>query len=107
MSPSKFSSGAPIEIDAHLQSLFYLTSRVPSKRVLPPGSLHRATIERERCPSSRAPFSHPSKSPVDEPTPGCPSEERFLSPEPSFHNPGSPVKGALRSEPLQREMPHS
>jgi hypothetical protein len=36
-----------MERDAHLQNLFYLSSRVPSKGALPPGSLHRAPIERE------------------------------------------------------------
>jgi len=35
-----------MERDAHLQSLFYLSSRVPSKGALPPGSLYRAPIER-------------------------------------------------------------
>jgi len=63
-----------------------------------------------KCPTSRAPFGHLSKSQVDEPTPGCPTEhheERCPSPTPSFHNPGYPVKEpslvALHSEPLQRE----
>jgi len=32
--------------DAHLQSLFYLSSRVPSKGALPPGFLLKAPIER-------------------------------------------------------------
>ena len=30
-SPSRFTSGAPMERDAHLQSFFYTTFRVPSK----------------------------------------------------------------------------
>jgi hypothetical protein len=33
--PSRFPDGAPMEKDAHLQSLFYLSSRVPSKGALP------------------------------------------------------------------------
>jgi hypothetical protein len=36
-----------MEIDAHLQSLFYLSFRVPNQGALPPGSLHRASIERQ------------------------------------------------------------
>jgi len=36
-----------MERDAYLQSLYYLSSRVPSKGALPPGSLHRAPIERD------------------------------------------------------------
>jgi len=39
-----------MEIDARLLSVFYLSFRVPSKRALPPGSLHRATIERDAPP---------------------------------------------------------
>ena len=60
MPPSRFPSRAPMEIDACLQSLFYLSFKVPSKGALPPGSLHRAPTERH--PTSRAPFSHLSKS---------------------------------------------
>jgi hypothetical protein len=48
--PSMFPNWAPIEIDARLQSLSYLSSRVPSKGALPPGSLHRAVIERDASP---------------------------------------------------------
>jgi len=44
--PSRFPSGAPMARDAHLQSLFYLSSRVPSKGALPPGFLLKAPIER-------------------------------------------------------------
>jgi hypothetical protein len=76
---------------------------MPVSRVFsnyPPGSLARKhpsrfpsqSSHRERCPTYRAPFSHLSKSPVDEPTPGCLPEERCPSPDPSFHNPGTPVK---------------
>jgi len=39
-----------MEIDACLQSLFYLASRIPSKGALPPVSLHRAPIERDFPP---------------------------------------------------------
>jgi hypothetical protein len=40
----------------------------------PPSRFSSQSSHRERCPTSRAPFSHLSKSPVDEPTPGCPAE---------------------------------
>jgi hypothetical protein len=52
----------------------------PQQGALPPGSLHRAPTERERerererDSTSRAPFNHISKFPVDEPIPGCPTE---------------------------------
>jgi len=36
--------------DACLQSLFYLSTRVPSKGTLPPDSLHRAPTERDAAP---------------------------------------------------------
>jgi len=39
-----------MEIVACLQSLFYLSFRVPNKGVPPPGSLHRAPIERDAPP---------------------------------------------------------
>jgi len=58
--PSRFPSGASMERDTHRQSLFYLSSRAHSKGALPPGSLHRAPIERERRSTLRAPFKgHP------------------------------------------------
>jgi len=47
--------------DAHLQSFFYLSFRVPSKGALPPGSLHRAPIERDAPPPE--PLSTISQSP--------------------------------------------
>jgi len=71
--PSRFPNRARMERDAHLQSLFYLSSRVPSKGALPPVSLHRAPTKRETA-SPEPPFSQLSKSPLDEPTPGCPTE---------------------------------
>ena len=43
-------NGAPMERDARLQSLFYISFRVPSKEALPPGSLHRAPMERYTTP---------------------------------------------------------
>jgi len=62
-----------METIAHFQSLFYLSSTVPIKGALPPGSLHRVPIERERERS--APPPEPlSESPVDEPTTSCPAE---------------------------------
>jgi len=80
-----------MERGARLQCLFYISFRVTSKGALPPGSLHRAPIEREteRHSTPRVTFNHISKSPIDEPTPSCPTEphgERCPSLEPSFHN---------------------
>jgi len=59
--PSRFPSGAPMERDAHLQSIFYLSSRIPSKGALPPGFLHRAPIERDTA--TPEPLSGISQSP--------------------------------------------
>jgi len=42
---SKFPEGSPMERDARLQSIFYLSFRVPSKGALPPRSPHRTPIE--------------------------------------------------------------
>jgi len=39
-----------MERDASLQSLFYISLRVPSKEALPAGSLHRAPTERDTTP---------------------------------------------------------
>jgi hypothetical protein len=36
--------------DAQLEILFYIFFRVPSKGVLPPGSIHRAPIDRNAPP---------------------------------------------------------
>jgi len=47
--------------DARLQSLFYISFRVPSKGALPPGSLHRAPTERDTPPPE--PLSTISQSP--------------------------------------------
>ena len=58
---SRFSNGAPMKIDASLQSIFYTSFRVPSKEALPPGSLHRAPIERDTPPPE--PISTISQSP--------------------------------------------
>jgi hypothetical protein len=38
-----------METDAHLQSLFYISSRVFSKGALPLGSLHRAPMKIDAC----------------------------------------------------------
>jgi len=67
---------APIERDAHLQSLFYLSSRVPSKGAVPPGSLHRAPTERERDAPPPEPLSAISQSPQEK----SPLEVAQLSP---------------------------
>jgi hypothetical protein len=111
--PSRFPSGAPMERDVYLQSLFYLSFRVSSKGALPPGSLHIAPIERNAPPLQplSAIFQSPrQKSPLQV-VQLSPSEERCPPSEPSFHNPGYPVKEpsleVLRSETLQRETPHS
>ena len=58
--PSRFPSRVPMEIDTCLQSLFYLSFRVPSKGALPPGSLHRAPTERDVPPPE--PLSTTSQS---------------------------------------------
>jgi len=50
-----------MERDAYLQSLLYLSSRVPSKGALPSGSLHRAPIKRDAPPPE--PLSAISQSP--------------------------------------------
>jgi hypothetical protein len=47
---SRFLSGAPMERVAHLQSLFYLSSKVSSKGAIPPGSLHTVPIETNAPP---------------------------------------------------------
>jgi hypothetical protein len=50
VTPSRLHSGSPMEIDACLQNLFYLSFRAPNKGALPPGSIHRAPIERYAAP---------------------------------------------------------
>jgi hypothetical protein len=47
----------PYGIDACLQSLFYLSFRVPNKGALSPGTLHRVPIERERDAPPPKPLS--------------------------------------------------
>ena len=64
--PSRFPSGPPMEWDACLQSLFFISCRVPSNKGPPPGFLHRALSKRERFSTSRVPFIHLSKSLVNE-----------------------------------------
>jgi hypothetical protein len=61
-----------MEIDARLQSIFYLFSRVAYKGALPP-ELHRAPIERE-TPQLQSPFQPSLTIPDNEPTPGFPTE---------------------------------
>jgi hypothetical protein len=82
-----------MERDAHLQSLFYLSSRVTSKGALSPGSLHRApdTEIPHLKPLSAISQSTRYTSPLQV-AQLSPHEERCLSPEPSFHNPGYPVR---------------
>ena len=119
MSPPPGSpSRAPMERYAHLQSLFYVSFRVPNKGSLPLGSLYRAPTERHSTP--RAPFNHISKSPVDEPLPGFPVgplwKEMPISRGSSTYPPGSPARepSRLPSQSSHREsegggrgeMPH-
>jgi len=47
---SRFPNGAPTERDACLQSLFYISFRVPNKGALPPCSFHRAPTDRDTSP---------------------------------------------------------
>jgi len=111
--PSRFSSGAPMEIDACLQSLFYLSFRVPIMGTLPPGSLHRAPIERDAAPTE--PLSTISQSPRQMSPPQfvqlSPQEERCLPPEPSFHNLQGPQQrsppppGSPNRVPIERVAP--
>jgi hypothetical protein len=54
-------NGAPMKRDARLQSLFYISFRVPSKGALPPGSLHRAPTKTDTPPPE--PLSIISQSP--------------------------------------------
>ena len=68
----------------------------------PPSSFPSQSSHRQRYPTSTAPFNHLSKSLVDEPTPGCPTEhheERCPSPEPSFHKLQSPQQRSPPSLP--------
>jgi len=53
-----------MERDARLQNLFYITFRVPSKGALPPGSPHKAPIERD-APFPEPSFSYLSEIPVN------------------------------------------
>jgi len=75
--------------DAHLQSLFYIIFRVPSKGAPPSGSPHRAPIKRD------VPFPEPFNYISEVPVNGLPSHasqrgpygERCPSPHPSStHN---------------------
>ena len=96
--PSRFQSGAPMERDARLQSLFYTSSRVPNKAVPPPGSPHETTSHRDapflepsssisQSPGKLAPFQVPQWGPYGE---RCPSPEPFLhNLHPSFKVPGT------------------
>jgi len=54
-----------MERGARLQNLFYISFRVPSKGALPPGSLQRAPIvrERERETPPQEPLSTISQNP--------------------------------------------
>ena len=107
---SRFPSKASMERDAHLQSLPFITFRVPSKGALPPGSLYRAPTERD--PSLREPLSTVFPCPWYvsplQVAQLSPHEERCPSPEPSFHNiqgpqqrslpPGAPNRASIKSD---------
>ena len=78
----------------------------------PPSRFPSQTSYRARHPTFRAPFSHLSKSLVEESTPGCPAVERCPSPEPSFHNPRGPQQrsplpppGSPNGAPTERDAP--
>ena len=101
---SRFPSGAPIEIDARLQNLFYLFFMVPNK-----------ISHRVRCFTSKSPCSLLSNSPVDEPTTGCPAEPpikrnarlqslsfvTYRVPSKADPRPGSPNRA-----PLEKNTPY-
>jgi hypothetical protein len=94
-----------MERDAYLQSLFYISFRVPSKEALSPGSLHRAPTERD-APSSETPYNNLSEFLVN----GLPwGDVHALSPPPIFfqiprkelpeqssHREGCSLSGALQ-----------
>ena len=90
-----------MERDARLQSLFYISFRVPNKEALPPGSLHRAPTDRERHHTSRAPFILLTMSPVDEPSSRFPKwghyGKRCPSPEPFLHSLQDPQQRSSHS----------
>ena len=56
------------------QMYYSFFSKSPGKRIRSRFPLQGSHRERERRPSSRAPFSHLSMSLVEETTPGCPTE---------------------------------
>jgi len=70
MSPLPGSSMGPLWREVPVSRAFlYITSRVPSKGALPPGTPHRAPSERETDATLLEPsFIHLSKSLVNEPT---------------------------------------
>ena len=53
--------------------LFYLSTKVSSKGALPPGSLHRASVKKD-APNPEHHSAISQISPVEKPTPGCPTE---------------------------------
>ena len=65
-------SGAPMETDAHFQSLLSISFEVHSKGAFPPGSPHTAPLERD-VPLLEPSFIQFSKSPVYEPPSRFPS----------------------------------
>jgi hypothetical protein len=69
---SRFPRRSPYYGDAHLQSLSYLSLRVPGNGA--PSKFPTQSSHRERHSTPKAPCSHISKSPTDEPAPGCPGE---------------------------------
>jgi len=66
--PPRFPSRAPMERDACLQSLLYISFWIPSKGALPPpGSPNRAPAERD-VPFPEPSFNYLLKFPVNGPT---------------------------------------
>jgi len=103
--PSTFPSGAPME------TLFYISSRVPSNEVPPPGSPHRALSETPhpwsplhpslKVPGKWAPFQVPPWGPYGK---RIPSPQLFLhhlqGPQERIPPPGSPHR-----VPIDRTAP--
>ena len=117
--PSRFPNGAPMERESHLQDVFIslliycfnISSRVPSKGVLPPGPPYAVP---QRCPVPRALLHSSFKVPdirATHPDSRFPSGIkgpiwREMPVSGAFFNLSSRVssRGALCTEPLHREM---
>ena len=95
-------SGTPMRRDARLQSLLYISLRVPARK--PPLQVPFTELPQSEWLHPQSPFQPITKSPVEVPTQGCPTEppeERCPSPEPSFITFRVPGKGAPLQVPLK------